>query len=62
MRCVCCNVVLSGQEATRKFKESGEYTDMCTKCLSTIDDQVSYTEGNNIKEEHDHEDEYDEWN
>lgn len=60
MRCECCDVILSGQEATRKFKTSGEYTNMCTKCLSTIDDQVEYTAGNYVKEDNDEEDEFSE--
>lgn len=46
MVCYCCGTMLSSQESTRKFKGSGEYVDMCNKCLSTIDDQVAYTEGN----------------
>lgn len=51
MRCYCCNALLTPQESTRKFKGSGEYTDMCTPCLKTIDDSVEYTKGNIIKEE-----------
>lgn len=46
MKCTACDRLLTTQEATRKFKGSGEYVDLCNKCLSTIDDQVSYTEGN----------------
>lgn len=53
MKCYCCNNTLTTQEATRKFKTSGEYVDMCNKCLSTIDDEVSYTEGNTEDEEDD---------
>jgi len=45
MRCSCCNVVLTTQESTRKFTVSGDYVDMCNKCLRTIDDDVSYDEG-----------------
>lgn len=40
MRCYCCNNILTTQEATRRFKESNSFTDMCTKCLNTIDDDV----------------------
>lgn len=40
-RCVCCNVILSASESTRKFKESGTYVDMCNKCLKTISDDVA---------------------
>jgi len=46
MRCNCCNVVLTPQESTRKFTVSGDYVDMCNKCLRTIDDDVQYSEGN----------------
>jgi hypothetical protein len=38
MRCQACNVVLTPQESTRKFAISGDYVDLCNKCLSTIDD------------------------
>lgn len=51
MRCQCCNVILTTQEATRKFEESGDYVDMCNKCLSTIDDSVNYTDGNHDQDE-----------
>lgn len=60
MRCECCNTVLSSQEATRKFKGSGTFVDMCNKCLSTIDDQVEVTEGYLEKDEDTLEDEWDE--
>lgn len=36
MRCICCNHPLSDVEATRKFKESGTYTEMCDRCLKEI--------------------------
>lgn len=45
MRCYCCNKILSNQEATRKFKTSGEFVDMCNKCLTTVDEDVQYTDG-----------------
>lgn len=51
MKCSCCDVILTTQEATRKFKDSGDFVDMCNKCLSTIDDVVSYTEGNTDNED-----------
>ena len=50
MRCSCCNVILTTQESTRKFKVSGDYVDMCNKCLNTIDDDVQYTEGSHEEE------------
>ena len=46
MKCFCCDKILTTQEATRRFKESGAFVDMCNKCLSTIDDEVDYTDGN----------------
>lgn len=45
MRCSCCNVILTSQESVRKFQTSGEYVDMCNKCLSTIDDDVQWEDG-----------------
>ena len=44
MRCNCCNVILTTQESTRKFTNSGTYVDMCNKCFNTIADDVNYTE------------------
>ena len=45
MRCYCCNVRLSLKESCTKFKESGLPTEMCTRCLSTIDiDTVAPTQ------------------
>ena len=51
MRCEACNVILTTQEATRRFKESGTFVDLCNKCLTTIDDQVEYTDGNTDEDE-----------
>jgi len=51
MRCHACNVILTTQEATRKFEESGEFVDLCNKCLSTIDGDVTYTDGNTVEDE-----------
>jgi hypothetical protein len=45
MRCYCCNKLLKPSEATRKFKESGVFTDMCNECLSTISEEVETVEG-----------------
>lgn len=40
MRCYCCNKPLSHQEATAKFAVSGNFTEMCNGCLSTIVEDV----------------------
>ena len=55
MKCSCCDVILSTRESVRKFQSSGEYVDMCDKCLSTISDDVAVIEG-----KADDEDEYEE--
>lgn len=57
MKCSCCDVILTTQEATRRFKGSGEFVDMCGKCLATIDGEVSYTKGN-TEEDDEYEDEW----
>jgi hypothetical protein len=45
MRCYACNKILTPQESTRRFS-SGEFTDMCNKCLNTIQEDVVTEEGN----------------
>lgn len=45
MKCSCCDVILTTQESVRKFRNSGEYVDMCNKCLSTISDDVQVVDG-----------------
>lgn len=37
-RCYCCNRILTTQESVRRFKDSGEFTEMCDTCLSEIAD------------------------
>lgn len=54
MRCYCCNNILKPSESTRKFKESGAFTDMCDKCLTEIDDGSVYAatvEGEGVDDE-----------
>lgn len=36
-RCYCCDTILSTQEACAKFKGSGEYTEMCNKCIKAAE-------------------------
>jgi len=40
MRCYCCDRVLTTQEACAQFK-SGDYTEMCNKCIKAADLQSS---------------------
>lgn len=49
MRCQCCNVTLSTQESVRKFRDSGRYTDTCSRCLRDID--VPTVEGVNYQDD-----------
>lgn len=41
-RCYSCQKILTPQELSTKFSVSGEYTEMCYRCLATID--ASYDE------------------
>lgn len=34
MRCQCCNCNLNDFESTRKHAETGEYLDICNRCIS----------------------------
>lgn len=40
MRCVCCNRNLNDYESTLKGALSGDYLDMCMKCLDGLDIEV----------------------
>lgn len=33
MRCQCCNRVLNDFESTRRSKSTGDFLDMCNKCV-----------------------------
>lgn len=36
MHCLCCDRNLNDYESTRKHAETGEYLDICNKCLNDI--------------------------
>lgn len=44
MRCKACDDRLTAREATTKGEATGEYMDLCSKCLSTIADQIGLVE------------------
>lgn len=50
MRCKACNVVLTEFESVRK-DTNGEYTDLCSLCLSTLKDTVFTYSRNQDSEE-----------
>jgi uncharacterized metal-binding protein YceD (DUF177 family) len=51
MKCCCCDVILTPQESVRKFRDSGEYTDTCSRCLRDI--PVPTVEGAAFEESYD---------
>ena len=53
MRCAACNVPLSTSESVRRFKESGDFVDLCNKCLATISDDVQVVDGQASDEDDD---------
>jgi len=42
MRCNCCNKLLSDFEATRRFKETKEFVDMCNECVDTLPKDIRF--------------------
>lgn len=36
MRCIACDVLLSDEESCQKSVQTGEYLDLCFKCLREI--------------------------
>lgn len=43
MRCLACNVALSDAESTRKSVVTGDYIDLCNRCLATISEDITTT-------------------
>lgn len=41
MRCCCCNRNLNDWESTLKSTNTGEFLDMCRRCLDGLDIEVS---------------------
>ena len=50
MKCQACDKILSTQEATRRFKESNVFVDLCNKCLATIDDTIETVDSKNLED------------
>lgn len=44
MRCLSCNRALSDREATRKYKSTGEFLDLCDNCYAPIKEEVKVDE------------------
>ena len=40
MKCLSCDVILTPFEATRKYKSSGDYLELCHKCFAPIAAEV----------------------
>lgn len=57
MRCYACNHILSKAEATRRFSESGAFTELCNDCLVTMEDgdPIALEDGAYDEEEDDEE-------
>lgn len=50
MRCLACNVLLKDVDATRRFKESGEFVDLCQKCSGWLPDDVQTVTNPDLEE------------
>lgn len=42
MRCTCCDHILTDFEATRKFKSTGDYADMCNACVKELPPDIEF--------------------
>lgn len=60
MRCSACNVILTTSESVRRFKTSGDFVDLCNKCLSTISDDIETVDGEAAGEDSTDDDNYSE--
>lgn len=51
MRCISCNRILSDFEATRRNANTGEFLDLCNKCLPDVIAAVPVIEREDLKKE-----------
>lgn len=51
MRCLSCDHILSDNEATAKFAESGKFVDLCNRCISYTPDLPAIIDGSNEVEQ-----------
>lgn len=62
MRCLSCDVILTPFEATRKYRSSGEYMELCNKCFAPIEGQVPVVVRHDLMEYDDRDDNERWWN
>jgi len=53
MKCLACDHILSDLEATRRYAESGEFVDLCTRCIDTDSKFPDITERVDLAENED---------
>jgi len=40
MKCLACDIILTDFEATRKYKSTGEYVELCDSCIEGAEYEV----------------------
>ena len=54
MRCKACDKKLSDFESTRRYANTDEFIDLCNHCFSTIEEDVEYSEREDLLEYEDY--------
>jgi len=60
MKCLSCDVPLNDRESTRKYKNTGEFLDLCDNCFFDVADQIETVDNpllSNSLDNHDYVDE-----
>ena len=50
-RCTCCNVILTPYELTIRNVRDNSFTDLCTKCLKILEDDITTIDREDLREE-----------
>ena len=50
MRCKACDVILNKFESTSKYKDSGEFIDLCNGCYTAVKEDVQAIERYDLME------------
>lgn len=59
MRCQCCNINLSDYESRLKHPDTGEYLDICLKCLP--DTTITPVAPKELEKQYGYDDQEDDW-
>ncbi len=51
MKCLACDKILTNHEATRRYRDSKEFIDLCNHCFySGVDSEINFIEREDLED------------